>query len=118
MNIPPFVNAIRNFSPKTPTGDRLDPVNRNLILVGFGGSAQMVQRNSARAHVFKSPTDYLWVFLPETGYDLKIAHGKSPQDVYDMSKAPRLLNAASPELQRAAASVLKEMAVALVHRAT
>jgi len=116
-NIPAFLQGIHQFAPTNLTGDWLHQVDRYLRLTGVNRSVQRVEWDSPRAHIFKSATDHLWVFLPKAGGDLKVAWGRDPEEIYNRSKTPIRLSVAPLEIQAGAATVLKQMAVALAHRA-
>jgi hypothetical protein len=110
-----FVPAIRHFAPKNLTGEWIDRVSRDLVLTGVNQSVRRVERSGSRAHIFKSDTDHLLVFIPNPDENLGVTWGKDLQDIH--GKAPILLSNAPSRVQLAAAAALKEMAVALAHRA-
>jgi hypothetical protein len=114
INISKFVEGIRLYAPKNRSGEWLERVSRDLVLTGVNQSVRRVERSGSRAHIFKSDTDHLLVFIPNSGEKLKVTWGKDPEDIHRM--APKWLSEAPYRVQQAAAAALKEMAVALAHR--
>jgi hypothetical protein len=110
-----FLSAIQQFAPKNLTGGWLDRISRDLVLTGDNQTVRKVEKSSSRAHIFKSDTDHLSVFIANPAGNLKVTFGTTPSEIND--KAPILLSRAPPHVQQAAAAALKEMAVALAHRA-
>ena len=62
-----FLSAIQQFAPKNLTGGWLDRISRDLVLTGDNQTVRKVEKSSSRAHIFKSDTDHLSVFIANSG---------------------------------------------------